>query len=560
MNQPVSHFPQVVKVQSSIEQLRELYQKYEKSSEQLDRIAKEAGCFSVRLPLVGAFSCGKTTLINALIGEKLFAVEVNPETALPVELTYAPTQEFIGYTAAGDARSMSHDEVLQQQFSDLLPDGCLQARLPADNLKQLAQLTLVDMPGWDSGIEQHSQAIDAYLHRSLAYCLVVSADEGNLRESLRLFIQELAVRKMPALVIITKTDKKPQSDIDAVEQQITAEVTKILGQPPLGVVQVAARKRQIQSFVDLLHTLQGQADERFFAAVTDPLLKDSLGLEKRLETLLNQDNMDAEALQVKRQELEQQMREFEAKINMETDALDAQVDSASGHIVRRVESALMAQVGSLASRAVNGGDLNGSIGSTLRLAISQGVQTEFAPKLKRYFERIEHEVPTALNVDVDLNLATLESKDIKFDVSQLLPVLGPILTTVLSRLALPALIGPIGIAVSLLIGLFSGGSSKSKEEQEREQLETAKSKIISEVIPQVKSQVELTLRDHLLAQAEDAKQQIIAATRAQSQQHQETLNQLEVELEKGKEAFEQKRQGYLKDMELLKSIQTELVA
>lgn len=562
MNLPVNHFPQAISVKENIDKLKALYERYEKSSETLDKLAQEAGCFSVRLPLVGAFSSGKTTLINALIGEKLFAVEVNPETALPVELSYAPAPKFTGYTASGSAKSMTHNAVLQQDFSDLLPDGWLQAQLPSEHLQNINRLTLVDMPGWDSGIEQHSKAIDAYLHRSLAYCVIVSADEGNVRESLRHFIQELAIRKMPALVVITKADKKPQSDVDAVQQQITAEITKILGQPPLGGVQVAARKKNVQSFVDLLHTLQSGADERFSAAITEPVIKDSQGLEKRLETLLNQENLDAEGLQAKRKELEQEMQAFENKVQMESDALDARVESAAHHILRRAEGSLMGQVSSLASQAVNGGDIKGSIGSTVRLAISEGIQNEFTPKLQQYFQRVESEVPDALALDVDINLPDrVESKGFNIDTGMVTAALTPILTSILTRLALPALIGPIGIAVSLLVGLFSGGSSsKSKEEQARERLELAKSKIISEVIPQVKSQVENTLRDHLLKQTEDAKQQILAATREQTQQHEETLNQLEAELEKGKEAFELKQQGYQQDLEQLKAIQADLAA
>ena len=561
MNLPVNHFPQAISVKENIDKLKALYERYEKSTETLDKLAQEAGCFSVRLPLVGAFSSGKTTLINALIGEKLFAVEVNPETALPVELSYAPAPKFTGYTASGSAKSMTHNAVLQQDFSDLLPDGWLQAQLPSEHLQNINRLTLVDMPGWDSGIEQHSKAIDAYLHRSLAYCVTVSADEGNVRESLRQFIQELAIRKMPALVVITKADKKPQSDVDAVQQQITAEITKILGQPPLGVVQVAARKKKVQSFVDLLHTLQGRADECFSAAITEPVVQDSQALEKRLDTLLNQENLDAEGLQVKRKELQQEMRVFEDRVQMESEALDARVESAAHHILRRAECSLMGQVSSLASQAVNGGDIKGSIGSTVRMAISEGIQREFAPKLQQYFQRIESEVPNALALDVDINLPEgVESKGL-IDTGMVTAALAPILTTILSRLALPALIGPIGIAVSLLVGLFSGGSSskKSKEEQERERLELAKSKIISDVIPQVTHQIESTLRDHLLKQTEDAKQQILAATREQTQQHQETLNQLEAELKKGKEAFEFKQQGYQEDLEKLKMIQAGLI-
>lgn len=554
MNQPANHFPQAPGVVENISKLKALYSRYNEHTGLLDRLADEAGCFTVRLPLVGAFSAGKTTLINALIEEKLFAVEVNPETALPVELHYAPVAEFKGFTSDGQSKALSYNAVQQQQFQHLLPDGWLQAGLPAENLKQLAQLTLVDMPGWDSGISQHAKAIDAYLHRSLAYCLVVSADEGSLRDSLRLFIQELAIRKMPVLLVITKADKKPQEDIDAVEEQITAEVTKVLGQPLLGVVQVSARKRQIQGFISLLNTLQGGADERFFRAITDPVVKDSQKLAKRLMTLINQDNLDAESLQAERQKLQGLMQEFTEKVTLETQALDAQVYTACSNIMVRVESGLIAQLDNLASQIVNNGDLQGAIGSTLRLAFSESVHAEFSPKLKSYFQRIEQEVPDVVskNMDIPVRTGTSGSESKYFDTSQ---VLGAFM----DQPVLPKSKIPFDILIPIVIKLFEYFSKKRQEQQRKEQMEAAKQQIINTVIPQVKSDVEPVLRKHLLEQTEVAKQHVLAVIEEQLQQYRESLNQLEEELKEGEERFNQQRQEYQQDLEQVKSIQAALV-
>lgn len=563
MNHPVTQFPQVVSVKNSIDKLKALYARYEQDTAILDLLADEAGCFSVRLPLVGAFSAGKTTLINTLIDDKLFAVEVNPETSLPVELGYAPAAEFTGYTSAGATLPMTRDAVEQQQFSALLPDGWLQVKLPAENLKALGRLTLVDMPGWDSGIAQHSKAIDAYLHRSLAYCVVVSADEGNVRESLRAFIEELALRQMPALVVITKSDKKPQSDVDAVQRQVTEEVTKLLGQPPLGVVQVAARKRRIDGFTELLQSLQERADERFFSAINAPTVKNTLGLEKRLETLINQDNLDAEALQVQKQELEEQLQAFKNKIDTDTLKLDTQAHAAAQHIIKGIESRLLSQVELLASQAMAGNDIQGSIGTTLRMAISEGIRDEFAPALQNYFTQAERDIPESLCLDIDLDISkTLDKSKFKLDQESISKILGFILSTkqTIPGTPLPTKHIPIELIVDLVSGIFSIFSQSKKEEQKRQQLESVKQQIAKRVIPQVQLQVEPVLREQLQAQAEAAKQQVLGAVLEQSEQYQAALAQLEEELKIGQQAFEEKRQGYVEDLDLLKSIQTELLA
>lgn len=558
MNQIVTNLPQWQELQKYLPQLQGLYERYERSSSEITRLAEEAQCFTVRVPLVGAFSCGKTSVINALIGEKLFAVEVNPETALPVELTYSQSARFLGHDSSGQVMELSKEQVQSQQFSSLLPDGWLEARLPASSLQAIQRLTLVDMPGWDSGIDQHSKAIDNYLHRSLAYCLVVSADEGSVRESLRAFIKELAVRNMPALVVITKADKKPQDEVDRVEAAVTKEITDILGESPIGVVQVSARKKQVQNFAELLGKLQDRSGERFSAVILDPFLRDLAGLEKRLKTLINQENLSEAQLQAEWKDLELEMQQFEQKVRQETDALDAQLVPAANQILRRVESSLLGQVESLAAQAVNGGDIKGSIGSTLRLAISEGIQEEFAPKLRHYFQRIEREIPESLSINTELNLSTSteqKGSDFEFDMSSFTGLITSILPFILAKVT-----GPIGMLIGGVVSLLSGflGGSRSTEDSRASKEEAAKSKIISSVIPQVKTQVESKLREHLNEQVEVAKARILEATEEQRQQHEQTLNQLQEELKQGREAFEKKRQQYQSDLQALQSIHSEL--
>ena len=103
---------------------------------------------------------------------------------------------------------------------------------PIPQLAGLSHLRLVDMPGWDSGIQAHSVAIDNYASRSLAYGVVVSADEGNLRDSIRKALKELAVRDIPVFAIVSKADKKPPEDVDAVVEQVKQEITHTMGKPP----------------------------------------------------------------------------------------------------------------------------------------------------------------------------------------------------------------------------------------------------------------------------------------------------------------------------------------
>jgi len=97
-------FKQQEIILSAMPALREILGRYQwKSSPEnwLELAEGESRQFIVTLPLVGAFSAGKSTLINALIGEAIFSTNIDPETAYPAELSYGTTTKLIGHLPDG---------------------------------------------------------------------------------------------------------------------------------------------------------------------------------------------------------------------------------------------------------------------------------------------------------------------------------------------------------------------------------------------------------------------------------------------------------------------------
>ena len=73
-----------------LSKLKELYEKYgfEAALNDIKKDISEIQDFKVTVPLVGGFSTGKSSLINALIGYDLLSTDITPETAVPAEMTY----------------------------------------------------------------------------------------------------------------------------------------------------------------------------------------------------------------------------------------------------------------------------------------------------------------------------------------------------------------------------------------------------------------------------------------------------------------------------------------
>ena len=75
----------------SMPAIREILSRYQWQTEPanwLDSTEDKSRQFVIPVPLVGAFSAGKSSLINALIGSPIFSTNIDPETAVPAEVRH----------------------------------------------------------------------------------------------------------------------------------------------------------------------------------------------------------------------------------------------------------------------------------------------------------------------------------------------------------------------------------------------------------------------------------------------------------------------------------------
>ena len=408
------------------------------------------------------------------------------------------------------------------------------------------------MPGWDSGIAGHAQAIDHYAPRSLAYAVVVSAEEGDLRESIRHALAELVLMDMPIIAIISKVDKKPPEDVAAIAEQVKQAIIQATGQPPLFLVKVAARRKDIGEFTSALEALENHAESLFDQNVAIRFSLELKKLARHLETLNNRDDLDSEQIAAQIQQLLLEMQVFDAKLAAETQTLDTQVGPVLANISRRVENSLKAGLESLANKAINNGDLNGDILTSARLAIVEGIREEFAPALQRYFDRLVEAIPPSLLVDVNLpgmDGPALEPEKTK----SLLATIVTTLLPVFARTPILALAIPI---LHVLGELFIDHNAKRREAEQR--LENARQHILHSVIPNTVRSIEVELRKALHQQVQHAKTAIAEGVNDQRQAREAALNQLQVQLARGQAEFAAARQHYLADLATVQALLYEL--
>ena len=147
---------------------------------QLEKLKGTIEDFAFRVILIGGFSSGKSALLNRLVERPLFKEDLGPETAVPAEVSWAPVEDAEILYENGSLCKADIETATANPPKDAC---CIQMRVDHPFLKQRPELILVDFPGFDSNVEAHNKAINAYLSKGCAFILLVPAQNGALTQS-----------------------------------------------------------------------------------------------------------------------------------------------------------------------------------------------------------------------------------------------------------------------------------------------------------------------------------------------------------------------------------------
>ena len=205
-----------------IEKMIEISAKYEieKLKEEFKLLLKESNEFKINILFIGSFSAGKSALLNRLIGKNVLEESQAPETAIATEL-YNSEEEYIVLNKKDGSRKIITSELLED---DIENSKYIEYYVSSENIKKLSDYTIVDTPGFDSGIERHNEALMQYIGMGTAYVLVIDVEKGTLSKSVLNFIEEIIGYESDIAIILNKCDKKTEEEI----RKIKLEVEKSL--------------------------------------------------------------------------------------------------------------------------------------------------------------------------------------------------------------------------------------------------------------------------------------------------------------------------------------------
>ena len=461
--------------------------------------------FHVVTPIVGKFSTGKSSLINALLGKNYLRTQITPETAIPTELRWGSSDRVILHRKNGE-----QDEISLEAFTntDYRVEDIHSIELILNNpaLKAISTVKIVDMPGFDSGVEMHNRAIDDYLPASHAYIIAFDASEPLIAESIVRFLQELKLHDMPVYLVITKADKVTEEQLAETKERIRSDAAQYLGLTDIALVTTNAKGRDtdVEGLREILQKVETESLAIFEKDACKRIRKEAVRTEQYLTASIKKADLSPDELSAEEEKCRRELERMKKDIEKEKTAFVRQIDESSMNIAQRVENALSDAAGELERMVMNRMDISAKVNGIVRQAALEGLKEDFEPRLHRYLKKITEVV----QIDVTAQIPELNPDQVNMDamtkdlIKEVIKKTLPVILAVIGG----ALTGPIvGLVIFVASVLVELGFLKK---QQNERLQMVREKLHGELIPQIVAKTETAIHSAITEQMSEVNQMI----------------------------------------------------
>jgi small GTP-binding protein len=208
--------------------------------------------------LVGPFSAGKSSIINALLGEAI------------LEVGAVPTTDHIHMVRYGEERQRSRVGETSTVFH---PSPLLE------------NLSFVDTPGLESVFEKHDQITRQFLHRADLVLMIMVATHVLSAANLD-FLKEMRAYGKRLIIVVNQIDLLEDDERETVRNFVAEQSRLHLGIEP--IIWMVSAKQALEASRDPVRD-ELAYDESGFGQIEDYLtesLNDSVRIRQKLETSL----------------------------------------------------------------------------------------------------------------------------------------------------------------------------------------------------------------------------------------------------------------------------------
>ena len=172
---------------------------------------------NISIMISGEFNAGKSTFINALLGEKVLTTDVTPATAIITKLTYGDERKVLAHYMDNSIIEYEIDwvEQLTAERKGLGENiranlSYVEYQLPIDILKKY---TLIDSPGLGTLYKHHTKITEAFIKRAdIGIWLFNSLSVGTATEIA--WLKKLNALDLPVYGIVNAIDRIEEDELD----------------------------------------------------------------------------------------------------------------------------------------------------------------------------------------------------------------------------------------------------------------------------------------------------------------------------------------------------------
>jgi small GTP-binding protein len=181
----------------------------------------------VRVAIVGEFNAGKSTFINALIGEDIAPTGVLPTTATLHHLRYAPDRiaRILFRPGADPPERLVPAADLRNVLKSIDVDTVRRVEILVP-IASLTRVEILDTPGFNAPDERHAETARSAFEEADAIIWLLDAGQA-LKQSERLILEEAKAARLPIQILVNKVDRLDKAQIAKVMATVHESLKEI---------------------------------------------------------------------------------------------------------------------------------------------------------------------------------------------------------------------------------------------------------------------------------------------------------------------------------------------
>ncbi len=238
---------QDVSAETSLLRLAELARELdsERVREEATALAQRTGEGRFYIACIGQFKRGKSTLLDALLGDRVLPTGVLPVTAVPTVVRYGTSRSARVRFQGGAWTDIPPEDLAQYVSEDLNPEnkkGVVGVEVFSPSRLLAEGMCFVDTPGLGSVFAGNTAATQAFVPHIDAAIVVVGADPPISGEELGL-VEEVGKQVHDLIIVMNKADRTSDEDRQIAKSFTRKFIEKRLQRPVDCIYEVSAEER-----------------------------------------------------------------------------------------------------------------------------------------------------------------------------------------------------------------------------------------------------------------------------------------------------------------------------